>query len=67
MLDTLNAGATWRAKGDEMPKEVEQAFDHFTRLVGSGDEGRVTDGISDISKAYFSFWQLSNKFGGPSC
>jgi hypothetical protein len=56
-ISTINAGATWRAKGlSNLPADVDAAFKTFLEELKENLDGNLTDGATSLSKAYYAFW-----------
>ena len=56
-ISTLNAGATWRAKGpSNIPTDIDNAFKTFVNELSLNPDKSLTDGTTSLSKAYHAFW-----------
>ena len=56
-ITTLNAGATWRAKGPStISPDVDAAFTTFANELRLSPGTSPTDGTTPLSKAYYAFW-----------
>jgi hypothetical protein len=55
-ITTINAGATWRAKGpDNIPQDVAAAFTTFINALSMNPDESTTDGTTPLSRAYYAF------------
>jgi hypothetical protein len=62
-ISTLNAGATWRAKGpSNIPLDVDTAFKTFAEELNENLGKSPTDGATSLSKAYYAFWKVHKKY-----
>jgi hypothetical protein len=52
---TINAGATWRARGADNPEEVAAAYEAFITELKANPTDSLTDGTTVLSKAYYGF------------
>ena len=56
-ITTINAGATWRAKGpNNIPQDVAAAFTTFVNALSMNPDESVTDGTTPLSWTYYAFW-----------
>ena len=55
-ITTINAGATWRAKGpNNIPQDMAAAFTTFVNALSMNPDESTTDGTT-LSRAYYAFW-----------